>query len=63
MTQIDQPFWNSSGSVQKAVDLTIPAKNRRNMAIIDLNFQIKKIMLIWHVGWFEIGLPNHLYTA
>ena len=29
MTQIDQPFWNSSDSVQKAVDLTIPAKNRR----------------------------------
>jgi hypothetical protein len=26
MTQIDQPFWNRSESVQKAVDLTIPEK-------------------------------------
>jgi hypothetical protein len=44
MTQIDQPFWNSSDSVQKAVDLTIPAKNRRKMRIIYLNFEIKKFM-------------------
>ena len=44
MTQIDQPFSNSGDSVQKAVDLTIPAKNRRKMSIIDLNFEIKKYM-------------------
>jgi hypothetical protein len=30
--------------VQKAVDLTIPAKYRRKMGIIDLNFEIKKFM-------------------
>ena len=36
--------WNSSDNVQKAVDLTTPAKNRRNMSIKDLNFQIKKFM-------------------
>ena len=53
MTQIDQPFWNSSDSVQKAVDLTIPAKNRRKMRIIYLNFEIKKFMdsacrLVWN---------------
>jgi hypothetical protein len=34
--------WNSSNSVQKAVDLTTPAKNRRKMSVIDMNFQIKK---------------------
>ena len=36
--------WNSSDSVQKAVDLTTPAKNRRKVSIKDLNFQIKKFM-------------------
>jgi len=36
--------WNSSDSVQKAVDLTTPAKDRRKMSIKDLNFQIKKFM-------------------
>ena len=41
-----QPFWNSSNCVQKAVDLTTPAKHRRKMSIIDLNFQIKKIMIL-----------------
>ena len=38
--------WNSSNSVQKAVDLTTPAKNRRKMSIIDLNFHIKKFMIL-----------------
>ena len=52
-TQIFQPFWNSIDSVQKALDLTIPAKNRRKMSIIDLNFQIKKLIglasrLVWN---------------
>ena len=32
----------SINSVQKALDLTTPAKNR--MRIIDLNFQIKKLI-------------------
>jgi hypothetical protein len=32
--------------VQKAVDLTTPAKNRRKMRIIDLNFQIKKLITL-----------------
>ena len=36
-------LWNSSNSVQKALDLTTPAKNRRKMSIIDLNFQTKKL--------------------
>ena len=45
--------WNSSDSVQKAVDLTTPAKNRRKMSIKYLNFQIKKFMdlacrLVWN---------------
>ena len=37
-------LWNSSNSVQKALDFTTPAKNRRKMSIIDLNFQIKKLI-------------------
>ena len=37
---------SSSDNVQKAVDLTIPAKNRRKMNIIGLNFQIKKFMVM-----------------
>ena len=37
---------NSSDSVQKAVNLTIPGKNRRKMNIIDLNFQIKKSLIM-----------------
>ena len=46
-------LWNSSNSVQKALDLTTPAKNRRKMSIIDLNFQIKKLIglasrLVWN---------------
>ena len=36
-------LYNSSNSVQKALDLTTPAKNRRKMSIIDLNFQTKKL--------------------
>ena len=44
--------WNSSNSVQKAVDLTTPAKNRRKMRIIDLNFQINiLISLACRVVW------------
>ena len=36
---------NSINSVQKALDLTTPAKNRRKMTIIiDLNFQVKKLI-------------------
>ena len=50
-------------SVQKTVDLTTPATNRRKMSIIDLNFQIKKLMILACTGWFEIGLPNQLNTA
>ena len=38
--------WNSRNSVQKAVDLTTLAKNRRKMSMIDLNFQIKKFMIL-----------------
>ena len=29
-----------------AVDLTTPAKNRRKMSVIDLNFQVKKFMIL-----------------
>ena len=48
-----QLFWNSIDSVQEALDLTVPAKNRRKMRIIDLNFQIKKLIslvsrLVWN---------------
>ena len=35
---------NSSNRVQKALDLTTPAKNRARMSIIDLNLQIKKMV-------------------
>ena len=38
--------WNSSNSVQKAVDLTTPAKNRRKITIINLNFHIKNFMIL-----------------
>merc|ERR1712051_445794 len=38
--------WNSSNSVQKAVDLTTPAKKRRKITIINLNFHIKKFMIL-----------------
>ena len=46
-------LWNSCNIVQKALDLTTTAKNRRNMSIIDLNFQIKKLIslasrLVWN---------------
>ena len=48
---------NSRDTVQKAVNLTIPGKNRRKMNIIDLNFQIKKSLimpcrLVWN--WPQI---------
>ena len=47
-----QPFENSINSVQKAVDLTTSAKNRRKMRIINLNFQIKKLIsLASRVAW------------
>ena len=36
--------WNSNDSVQKVVDLTNPAKNRRKTTIIDLNFQVQKFI-------------------
>ena len=35
---------NSINSVQKALDLTTPAKNRRNMRIIYLDFRINKLI-------------------
>ena len=38
--------WNSNNSVQKAVNLTTPAKNRRKMSIIKLNFQIKMFIIL-----------------
>ena len=46
-------LWNSNNSVQKALNLTIPAKNRRKMRIIDLSFWIKKLLslasrLVWN---------------
>ena len=45
-------LWNSINSVQKAVDLTTPAKNRRKMRIIDLNFQMNKLIgLACRVVW------------
>ena len=46
VTQTIQSFWNSSDCVIKAVDLTTPAKNRRKMNVIDLNFNIKKFMIL-----------------
>ena len=52
-------LWNSINSVQKVVDLTTPAKNRRKTRII---FRSKNWYL-WPVELFEIGLPNPLYTA
>ena len=33
-------------SVQKAVDLTTPAKNRRKISLVNLNFQIKRFMIL-----------------
>ena len=39
-----QPFKNSINSLQKALDLTTPAKNRAKMSKMDLNFQIKKMI-------------------
>jgi hypothetical protein len=44
MTQMIQLFGNSINSVQEAVDLKTPAKNRMKMRIIDLNFQINKLI-------------------
>ena len=41
-----------------ALDLTAPAKNRRNLRILYLNFQIKKLIPL-----FEIGLQNDPYKA
>ena len=38
--------WNSHNSVQKAVDLITPEKNTRKMTLINLNFQIKKFMIL-----------------
>ncbi len=38
--------YHSSNSAQEAADLTISAKNRRKMRIIDLNFQIKKLITL-----------------
>ena len=39
-------LWSSSDTVQKALDLTTPAKNRRKMSRKDLNFQIKKLIIL-----------------
>ena len=46
MTSWFQLFLNSSNSLQKAVALTIPAKNRRKINKIDLYFQIKKFICL-----------------
>ena len=35
-----------AATVQKAVDLTTPAKNRKKMTVINLNFLIKKFMIL-----------------
>ena len=52
VTQMIQPFGNSINSVQKALDLTTPAKNRAKMSIIDLNFQIKEMIgLVRKLTW------------
>jgi hypothetical protein len=52
LTQMIQPFGNSINSVQKAVDLTTPAKNRAKISVIDLNFQIKRMIgLVWKLTW------------
>ena len=42
-------LWNSSNSVQKALDFTTPAKNWRKMSIIDLNFP-----KLWNYIAYEI---------
>ena len=39
---------NSSDRLQKALDLTNPAKNRRKLRITDLNFQTKKLRSLAH---------------
>ena len=44
VTQMIRPFGNSINSVEKAVDLTTSAENKRKMRIIDLNFQIKNLI-------------------
>ena len=50
--QMIHPFGNSISSVQKPLDLTTPAKYRRKMRIINLNFQIKKLIsLACRVVW------------
>ena len=38
MTWIFQPFWKSIDNVQKTPDFANPAKNRRKMNVIDLNW-------------------------
>ena len=53
MTRTLQSFWNTIDSVQKALDLKIPTTNRIKMSIMDLNFQIKKLIslasrLVWN---------------
>ena len=62
VTQMIKPFANGINSVQKEVELTILAKNRRKMRIINRNFR-SKIWYLWLVELFEIGLPNHLHKV
>ena len=60
--QTFQPFWNSSNCVQKAVDLITIVKKRKKISLANLNFQIKKIMIL-AVHWFEIYFQHHLHIA
>jgi hypothetical protein len=63
VTQVFQSFWNSSNNVQKAVNLKTPAKNRRKNEYNRSEFSDKKVHNHGlYLGWFEIGLPNHLHT-
>ena len=53
-------LWNSSNSVQKAVDLTNSTKNWRKMRIHNKSeFSDQKNWYPWPLELFEIGLQNH----
>jgi hypothetical protein len=44
--------------VQKALDLTTSATNKRIRNVIAMTFKIKKFIDLDCIGWFEIGLAN-----
>jgi hypothetical protein len=49
--------WNSSNSMQKAVNLTTPAKKQKeNEYIIDMNFRIRKIIIL--TFWLVLNWPS-----